>query len=58
MEPRAPITVDEIRERAYELWERNHRPEGCEIAFWLPAERDLRAQRDRRAQERARHAEA
>ena len=25
------ITFEQIRERAYELWERNHRPEGLEI---------------------------
>lgn len=42
------ITFDQIRERAYELWERNHRPEGLEIEFWLIAERELRAERDRR----------
>lgn len=42
-----PITLGEIRERAYELWERNHRPEGLEIEFWLLAERELRAQRGR-----------
>jgi hypothetical protein len=42
------ITFDQIRERAYELWERNHRPEGLEIEFWLIAERELRAERERR----------
>jgi hypothetical protein len=42
------ITFDQIRERAYELWERNHRPEGLQIEFWLLAERELRAERERR----------
>ncbi|MEE7465062.1 hypothetical protein MFUR16E_29640 [Methylobacterium fujisawaense] len=42
------ITFEQIRERAYELWERNHRPEGFEIEFWLLAERELRKERDRR----------
>ena len=42
------ITFEQIRERAYELWERNHRPEGLEIEFWLIAERELKAERDRR----------
>ena len=42
------ITFEQIRERAYELWERNHRPEGLQIEFWLIAERELRAERDRR----------
>ena len=45
------ISLDEIRERAYELWERHHRPEGFEIEFWLLAERELRAERRRRAGE-------
>ena len=47
--PRAPdaITFEQIRERAYELWERNHRPEGFEIEFWLLAERELRKERQR-----------
>ncbi|MFY9290192.1 MAG: DUF2934 domain-containing protein [Methylorubrum rhodinum] len=39
------IPPDEIRQRAYELWERNHRPEGFEVEFWLLAERELRAER-------------
>ena len=48
--PRSPdtITFEQIRERAYELWERNHRPEGFEIEFWLLAERELRKERERR----------
>ena len=33
------ISLQEIRDRAYELWDRNHRPEGMEIEFWLLAER-------------------
>lgn len=41
----APISNRDIRERAYDLWERNHRPEGFQIAFWLMAERELRAER-------------
>lgn len=47
--PRAldAITFEQIRERAYELWERNHRPEGFEIEFWLLAERELRKERER-----------
>ena len=43
------ITFEQIRERAYELWERNHRPEGFEIEFWLLAERELRKERRSRA---------
>jgi hypothetical protein len=43
-----PITAAEIRHRAYELWERNHRPDGLEIEFWVMAERELRAERQAR----------
>jgi len=37
-------TFAQIRERAYELWERNHRPDGMEVQLWLAAERELRAE--------------
>jgi hypothetical protein len=37
------ISFERIRERAYELWDRNHRPEGLDIQFWLLAERELKA---------------
>lgn len=47
MELPGEITFDQIRERAYDLWERNHRPDGFEIAFWLMAERELKAERER-----------
>lgn len=40
------IPFDAIRERAHEIWERNHRPEGMEVEFWLVAERELKAERD------------
>ena len=48
--PPEAITFEHIRERAYELWERNHKPEGFEIEFWLLAERELRNERERRKQ--------
>lgn len=38
------ITFEQIRARSYELWERNHRPDGLEVEFWLLAERELRAE--------------
>lgn len=34
----------EIRERAYDLWDRNHRPDSYELEFWLMAERELKAE--------------
>lgn len=43
------ITFDQIRERAQEIWERNHRPDGLDIAFWLLAERELKAEAARAA---------
>jgi hypothetical protein len=46
-------TFDQIRRRAYELWERNHQPMGFEIEFWLMAEKELRAERDRAARAEA-----
>lgn len=42
------ISIACIRERAYELWDRNHRPEGLDIQFWLLAERELRTEADRK----------
>ena len=39
------ISQDEIRERAYDLWDRYHRPDGYEAEFWFMAERELRAER-------------
>jgi hypothetical protein len=30
-----------IRQRAYELWERDGRPEGREVEYWLRAEAEL-----------------
>ncbi|TNC13697.1 DUF2934 domain-containing protein [Methylobacterium terricola] len=42
------IPLAAIRARAYDIWERNHRPDGFEIQFWLLAERELRAEQDGR----------
>jgi hypothetical protein len=32
---------DEIAARAYEIWERNGRPAGQDVRFWLEAEQSL-----------------
>jgi hypothetical protein len=32
---------DEVRRRAYELWEQYGRPEGGEEEFWFKAEREI-----------------
>ncbi len=42
------IPLAAIRARAYDIWERNHRPAGFEIQFWLLAERELRAEMENR----------
>jgi hypothetical protein len=35
-------TEKEIKNRAYEIWERNGRPKGREDEFWQQAEQELR----------------
>jgi Protein of unknown function (DUF2934) len=37
----AKPTEDQIRQRAHEIWERNHRPDGRDDEFWYQAEREL-----------------
>ena len=37
-------TEKQILNRAYEIWERNGRPEGREDEFWHQAEQELRAE--------------
>jgi Protein of unknown function (DUF2934) len=34
-------TEEQIRQRAQEIWERNHRPDGRDEEFWYQAEREL-----------------
>lgn len=43
-----PISNEQIRERAYDIWERHHRPEGFEMQFWLMAKRELMAEWERK----------
>ena len=43
--PAKPISSDEqIRDRAYQLWENRDRPHSYEVEFWLQAERELRGE--------------
>jgi hypothetical protein len=35
-------TEEQIRQRAQEIWERNHRPDGRDEEFWYQAEQELR----------------
>lgn len=37
----AKSSEDRIRQRAHEIWERNHRPEGRDDEFWHQAEKEL-----------------
>ncbi|MDB5645100.1 MAG: hypothetical protein JWQ05_769 [Methylobacterium sp.] len=51
----AYIKFEQIRERAYDLWERHHRPDDFSIELWLMAERELRAERRVQAEEPEAH---
>ena len=44
MIPNTNVTEDEIRHRAFALWEARGRPEGYEAEFWLQAERELKGE--------------
>jgi hypothetical protein len=35
------LSADAISRRAYEIWEREGRPEGCDLRHWLQAEQEL-----------------
>jgi Protein of unknown function (DUF2934) len=35
-------TEEQIRQRAQEIWEENHRPEGRDEEFWHLAEQEIR----------------
>lgn len=39
------VSADAISRRAYEIWEREGRPEGCDLRHWLAAEQELGASR-------------
>jgi hypothetical protein len=34
-------TEEQVRQRAHELWEQNHRPDGRDDEFWHLAEQEL-----------------
>jgi hypothetical protein len=34
-------TEEQLRQRAHELWEQNHRPDGRDDEFWHQAEKEL-----------------
>jgi hypothetical protein len=36
-----PVDADRIRQRAFELWERDGRPEGRDMDYWFRAEAEL-----------------
>lgn len=35
------VSADAISRRAYEIWESEGRPEGCDLRHWLQAEQEL-----------------
>jgi len=39
--------IDQLRIRAYQIWERKGRPQGRDLEHWLEAERELEADDDR-----------
>jgi hypothetical protein len=41
MEPSVNVTQDQVRRRAFELWEQHGRREGYEAEYWFQAEREL-----------------
>ena len=36
--------IDQLRNRAYQIWERKGRPQGRDLEHWLEAERELEAE--------------
>jgi hypothetical protein len=53
----SPPSSDAISRRAYEIWEREGRPDGCDLRHWLEAEQELgsnRQQNSPREEESAR----
>jgi hypothetical protein len=40
------INLEDIRVRAYELWEQNGKPEGKQDEFWFQAERELKEKKE------------
>ena len=42
----SPANADAISRRAYELWEKEGRPEGCDLRHWLQAEGELGSSRN------------
>lgn len=45
MEPSTNDIENQVRQRAYELWEQHGRSKSHEAEFWLQAERELQAKR-------------
>jgi hypothetical protein len=44
MAPNTHMTEDQVRQRAFELWEKRGCPEGYEAEFWHQAERELKGE--------------
>jgi hypothetical protein len=39
--PSPSTSAEDISRRAYEIWEREGRPEGCDLRHWLQAEQEV-----------------
>ncbi|MEZ0171193.1 DUF2934 domain-containing protein [Microvirga sp. TS319] len=44
MAPNTHMTEDQVRQRAFELWEKRGCPVGYEAEFWHQAERELKGE--------------
>jgi hypothetical protein len=44
MQPSTNDALDLVKQRAYELWEQQGRPEGYDMEFWSQAERELQVE--------------
>ena len=44
-EPEDTIPDELIRRRSYQIWEREHRPQGRQLEHWFRAKAELRSER-------------
>ena len=51
------ISYEDIAKRAFEIWEQEGKPEGCERKHWLLAEEELRNPAERGKKQRVHSAQ-
>ena len=52
IKPDTPSVDDAIRQRAYQLWEQDRRPQGRELDYWLRAEQEVTSKKKAAAPKR------